>query len=288
MNGHGTQDPFARIRRLRESRRDTAEVPAARSRPPPPPSPPPDEGPGLFAGLREFGGQAIRGVRDAYGRTATVASRAMESPVGQAAMSPFLGREVARRLMEPGDAEYIEDYYGQRTTRDLPTTAAGTVGRVAGNIVGEGSQYIAGGGALRAAGASAAAGSLPARMLGPTEGAGVGRALMEAAKDALAVAPVDLALTSLGPENSIAGAIGEYTDSDTLRRLAENPLTRFGTEVLAGGVGDFGLRLMMGGAGPTARATTDPFALRQIRARELLEQGMERSEVVETLMREGL
>lgn len=133
--------------------------------------------------------------------------------------------------------------------RTAPETTGETLARVAGNIVGEGAQYVGVGAAgRRLAGpivrevGERVAPRLTARLAGSK---GI-RA--EVLKDAAAVAPVDLAVTAVGPENSTLGAIAELSRerfprlSGVMERLAENPVTRFAGEVAIGGSADFALR----------------------------------------------
>jgi len=190
-----------------------------------------DEGPGLldraasvvtapFRAGKEFGEQLGHGIEDSFGRAAEGVTRL--------AAAALPGKPL-------GDPEVVSNFYDEWSRRTAPTGAAGTVGRVAGNIAGEGLQYVGGGGAVRKAAGAAAERLAPALATRMTKVPGL-------VKDALAVAPVDLVTSAVGPENSTAGALAEVTDSDFLRRVAKNPVTRFGSEVATGVAGDAALR----------------------------------------------
>lgn len=191
---------------------------------------PPEDDAGLLSGAVEGVKQAGLGVVDSFGRAAEGVVR-----LGNAALP---GQPL-------GDPEQISKFYSNLSERTAPTGAAGTVGRVAGNIVGEGLQYIGGGAGIRkVAGVAASrfAPSVAARM----------SKLPTLAKDALAVAPVDLVSSAVGPENSTVGALAGVTAPDEgerggwahrgLQWTAENPVTRFGSEVAVGMGADAALR----------------------------------------------
>ncbi len=139
--------------------------------------------------------------------------------------------------------------------RTAPQTGWELGGQVTGNILFEGAQYL-GGGALVKGGARVLGGAYNlnrARKMGAlgkglrrfgggSTSTGVRGALGEAGRDVVAMAPVDALVTSLGPEYSMAGAAAGLTGSETARRIAENPYTRFSAEVATGGLADVALR----------------------------------------------
>lgn len=147
-----------------------------------------------------------RGVGDSVNRT------------GQGIRNLALG---AARLV-PGESfveRGLEDIAERGATHVQEQARKGPQGlsRTLGNVAGEVAQY---------AGVGAGSGALG---LGKLAGFGANAAL-------------DAATVAVGPENSTAGALADLTGSETLERAAANPLTRFGSEVAVGALGEKAIR----------------------------------------------
>lgn len=183
--------------------------------------------PGLIDRAKDVGSQFARGLADAG---ASLGSSVIK---GVRALQPRFGpaRAYSDRALESLDAqrEKAHDFYGEAETG--LGTAAGMAGRIAPEIV----SYMAGGGVARAA--VPALGRLAAR----------GTAA-RVASDAIAVAPLDALIAGTDRQNSVAGALSEFTDSPTLDRIAANPLGRIAVEVGTGVVGDAAISGIAAGA----------------------------------------
>lgn len=235
---------------------------------------------GLLRGAGQFAKQAYHGLGDVAVRTAREAlnlpDRALRN-IQRKTEAPFIGAPQE----DPGPtvfgraAEGLQEEYERQAEPTTPESTAGMVGRGAGNIVGEGAKYMLGGGAIRAGVGLRAA---PEVARGAGIGARVSRGVGEALKDAVALAPIDLAVTSLGPENSMAGAGAMMLEdkapglSRWLERTAANPLTRFGFEAGTGLVGDVALRGVLATGRGAVRSATDPLGIEQA-VRGGLEEG---------------
>jgi len=118
--------------------------------------------------------------------------------------------------------EEIRETYGE------PESTPGTVAQLAGRLTGDVAQYASGARALGAVGA------LP-------KGTGVGARV---ARGIVGAAPVDVAQSAAGPEQSSLGAVAELADSPTLRRAARSTPLRVATEVGIGGLLNVGAELI--------------------------------------------
>lgn len=213
-----------------------------------PPEPEPEAPRSFFAERFPKTRQALYGVVDTGLR--------LGEGLAQNAANLLPGRDPFQRA-----SDFIERQRLGMEERTAPTTTGEMLARVGGNLVGEGAQYMAMGSAGRKL-----AGPVVQKIgerIAPRLTAKVAASrgiLSEAAKDAAAVAPIDLAVTAVGPENSTLGAIAaltksRYDDNDQRLRArmvrglssvteaaAANPVTRFAGEVLIGGSADAAIR----------------------------------------------
>lgn len=139
--------------------------------------------------------QAGLGVVDSFGRAAEGVTR-----LGNAALP---GQPL-------GHPDEVRTFYRNVSESTAPTTGAGAAGRIAGNIVGEGLQYIGGGGAVRRVATPVLARTAPrvAARVGARLGGMRGG---EVIKDAIAAAPVDALMSAVGPDNSTAGMLADVS-----------------------------------------------------------------------------
>lgn len=185
------------------------------------------ERPAVGQRLRSFGRAAVdvgkgvyEGLGQAAGRLGMMEGPALLSTLENVPIAPAqaIGR-MARRAMPAAKAAYEAE-----VAKQTPESGAQVGGQAVGNLVGEGAKYMAGGGAVRA-GLS----KLPrlAGLMAPkAAGAGVGGAVTaagrEAAKDALAFAPVDVLTTLPGPEYSTAGVAAETLSTENMAAYRES------------------------------------------------------------------
>ena len=182
--------------------------------------------------------------------------------------------DVARKSLQLDADKLYED------NADVLSTKAGIAGNIGTQLVLEGTKYAAGGAVLRGAarpvlGAAATRLGIATGTAAATEAAATGgRALTvtarvrraanlagtEIAKDALAVAPIDILSSASGAEDSAAGGYAMMSDAlqaaaaaegkeakplpgaGVARELAENPYSRAATEILFGVSADAVLR----------------------------------------------
>jgi hypothetical protein len=199
-----------------------------------------DVGEQLLATSADFVLRSGKGVANIIGglaRGAGTVNPALKASIGTEQIADVADR-TANRLQQQR-----EDVFRYAP----PDTKAGVGAAVLGGLGTEGVAYVATGGPVgkalgRAFGATTKAATkeaakLPARMAG---------GLKEAGRDALAVAPLDATAAAVGPENSLAGVIGEYTGNELALDIAENPLLRGISESALGGFGDVLVRGAVG------------------------------------------
>ena len=209
----------------------------------------PEEGPGFLRrvgrGIRE---NLVEGLGRLPVKIGEAGIRAAEGPV---------------RLVGQGDVADRLKATRQRMSAAVgePETIAGRVVDVAAPVLAEGTELIAGGGGIRMIGREALERAAPRVAAGIASRraarTGVRRVVAEAATDAAAFAPIDAAITAVGPENSVAGALAEVTGSETLEDIAANPVTRAAFETATGFVGDVAVRGIAGGVRRLARRNAD-------------------------------
>lgn len=192
-----------------------------------------------------------RGARDlGQGLTTGLTQAALRIPEGLAK----LGSALDPYPQTKGNPLLDRAAAGIRSARESlpePESTAGMVGNVAGNLIGEGAGYIYGGGLIRKGLGMAR----PAAQQGQRLAQRLRGGLRETGKDALAFAPIDATAAAVGPENSVAGALGEMTGNERLQRIAQNPLQRTAFEIGTGVAGDLGIRGIVGGARMARQAT---------------------------------
>lgn len=198
---------------------------------------------GLAAGigLGEVAGAAervVRGVPDMFRGLGAAARRIVQpgmaglrgAPTPTPEPEPTAGERVAGGLR--GARE------GLRETIGDPGTGLGTAAQIGGRLAGEAAMF-------------AAPGMAAGRLAGParTLAGQVGRNIALGA-------PVDVAIASAGPEESVAGGLGELLDSETLRGVAEDPVQRAAFDVAAGALPS----AVVDAARPAARRLRGPRA----------------------------
>lgn len=188
-------------------------------------------------GIMEAPSQVGRGLSEVGYRTAIGSTELVGAD--KAAANLRAGRELSRET------------YGE------PETGIGLAANVATQLVGEGATFMVPGVAASRVGRflpAASKASRFARLLAAPEGVA-----QRAVQTFLTGAPIDVALSQAGPEESMAGALGELTGDTELQEVAKDPVSRAAFDVLAG----FGLGEVLGeGLEAVGRARARPRAER--------------------------
>jgi hypothetical protein len=171
----------------------------------------------------------------------------------------------------PSDFEKGAEYWQEEQEKfgrlTAPETGGDVAARLGGRLGFELGQYaVPGMRERRLVGAAAEAAAARSAGRGVLRGAG---------RDVAMMAPVDVLVTAGGPEQSVAGAVAELTDSELAERIAENPALRAGSEIAFGGVADVALR----GLGAGIRHLRGAPDVAEGAAREVVDIGPTRGEV---------
>lgn len=163
-------------------------------------------------------------------------------------VSELVGADKAAANLRAG-RELSREVYGE------PETAIGKTAEIGTQLVGEGASFLVpGAAAARGARAVSAAGRTgrALRFLSAPSGAAE-----RAAQTFLTGAPIDLAISQAGPEDSFVGALGALTGDEELTDVSKDPVARGAFDVLAG----FGLGEVLGeGLEAIGRARAKPRA----------------------------
>ena len=174
----------------------------------------------IGGGIQELPGAVGRGLSEVGHRAGIGVSELVGAD--QAASNLRASRELSR------------DFYGE------PETVTGRVAEGATQLVGEGAMFMAPGAAAGTAARGLQAAGRSGRFLNFL--AAPQGAAQRAAQTFLTGAPLDAAIAAAGPEESLAGAIGELTQDPELQEIASDPLARGAFEVVSG----FGLGTALG------------------------------------------
>lgn len=214
-------------------------------------APGPEEVEYMATAAREMPGQFARGVGEAGLAAATGLAELAPSAgaAGTPGMRPSPPSVPPPEPTTPSPAARLRGFREEtfRPAFGEPETGLGTAAQVGGRIAGETAMFTAPG---MAAGRLAG----PARTLAGQVGRGVALG-----------APVDVAIASAGPEESVAGGLGEVLDSERLRGIAEDPVQRAAFDVVAGALPSAAVdvarpaaRRLRGAAPAPAPPTTPP------------------------------
>lgn len=174
----------------------------------------------MATAAREMPGQFVRGVGEAGLAAATGLAELAPSAgaAGTPGMRPAPPSVPPTPPTAPPVAERLRGFREEtfRPAFGEPETGLGTAAQIGGRLAGETAMFMA-------------PGTAAGRLAGPARTVG-GRI----ARDVALGAPIDVAISAAGPEESTVGALGELLDSETLRGVAEGPVARAAADVALG------------------------------------------------------